>query len=96
MEEERLTQEIPTETVLEDKILICVECNEEFVFTVGAQEYFLERGITEDPKRCKFCYMALKKGKRQEKKSTHRNNSNGRNHNSNNYNYNQSRYNKKY
>jgi len=93
MEEERLTEELPTETVLEDKILICVECNEEFVFTVSAQEYFLERGISDDPKRCKFCYMALKKGRRQEKKSTQWNNSNGRNYNSSNGNYN--RYSKK-
>jgi len=53
---------------LQDKILICVDCNEEFVFTISAQEYFLKRGIVEEPKRCKSCYTALKKQKRQEKK----------------------------
>jgi len=46
------------------KILICVECGEEFVFTVNAQEYFAERGYSEDPKRCKHCYMQHKRGKR--------------------------------
>jgi len=53
---------------LQDKILICVDCDEEFVFTIGAQHYFLERGIVEEPKRCKSCYTTLKKQKRQEKK----------------------------
>ena len=62
MEEERLT----------DKILLCVDCGEEFVFTVGAQEYFLERGITEEPKRCKSCYMKLKKERRQQQKENRR------------------------
>jgi hypothetical protein len=53
---------------LKDKVLICADCNEEFVFTVSAQEYFLEKGFTEEPKRCKSCYTRLKKQKRQEQK----------------------------
>jgi hypothetical protein len=44
-----------------DKILLCVDCGEEFVFTVGAQEYFSQRGFSEDPKRCKTCYMDIKR-----------------------------------
>ena len=48
----------------EPKILICTECNEEFVFTVAAQEYFAERGYTEDPKRCKTCHTQYKKASR--------------------------------
>lgn len=38
------------------KVLICCECREEFVFTVEAQEYFAERRIPDDPKRCKSCH----------------------------------------
>ena len=45
----------------EPKILICEECNEEFVFTKAAQQYFQERGYTEDPKRCKTCHTRYKK-----------------------------------
>ncbi len=52
---------------IEPKFLICTECNEEFVFTVQAQEYFAERGYSEDPKRCKFCHTKYKKGQRSEK-----------------------------
>jgi len=51
----------------EPKFLICTECNEEFVFTVAAQEYFAERGYTEDPKRCKTCHTKYKKALREQK-----------------------------
>jgi hypothetical protein len=46
------------------KILICADCGEEFVFTVAAQEYFSEKGYTEDPKLCKSCYMQRKRVKK--------------------------------
>jgi len=49
---------------IEPKILICTECGEEFVFTVAAQQYFLERGYSEDPKRCKTCHTQYKKNQR--------------------------------
>ncbi|MCC6962993.1 MAG: zinc-ribbon domain-containing protein [candidate division Zixibacteria bacterium] len=43
------------------KILICVDCKEEFAFTESAQEYFAEKGFTEDPKRCRTCYAEYKR-----------------------------------
>ena len=49
----------------EPKILICSECGEEFVFTGAAQQYFAERGYTEDPKRCKTCHTRYKKMQRE-------------------------------
>jgi hypothetical protein len=42
-------------------ILICVDCNEEFVFTASAQQYFADRGFSEPPKRCKVCYNEFRK-----------------------------------
>jgi hypothetical protein len=45
----------------EPRVLICSECGEEFVFTVEAQQYFAERGYTDDPKRCKSCHTKFKK-----------------------------------
>ena len=51
----------------EPKFLICKVCNEEFAFTVQAQEYFAERGYTEDPKRCKTCHTQYKRGQRDAK-----------------------------
>ena len=49
------------------RVLICCECGEEFVFTAAAQQYFAERGYTEDPKRCKACYTHFKKSQRSSK-----------------------------
>jgi len=53
--------------VYEPRVLICCECGEEFVFTAAAQQYFAERGYTEDPRRCKACYTQLKKSQRSSK-----------------------------
>lgn len=60
------------ETEFEDKILICVDCGEEFVFTASAQRYFAERGFTDDPRRCKCCYMELKRTRRSREKAADR------------------------
>jgi len=46
------------------KILICGECGEEFIFTIAAQEYFAEKGYTEDPRLCKSCYMQYKRDRK--------------------------------
>jgi hypothetical protein len=56
------------ESKFKDKILLCVDCSEEFVFTVSAQEYFAQKGFNEDPKRCKSCYMELKRTKKRNEK----------------------------
>jgi hypothetical protein len=47
-----------------DKILICIECKEEFVFSASAQEYFAAGGFNDDPKRCTACFLKLQKGQR--------------------------------
>lgn len=36
------------------KMIICVDCSNEFPFTTGEQEFFAERGLSE-PKRCPLC-----------------------------------------
>jgi len=53
----------------EDQTLRCVQCSEEFVFTVGEQEFYKERGLESQPKRCKSCLKAKKKKKRARKNS---------------------------
>lgn len=44
----------------EDKTLICVECNNEFVFTASEQEFYAEKGFTNEPRRCLACRQARK------------------------------------
>jgi len=48
----------------EDKNLVCKECGNEFVFTVGEQEFYAERGYQNDPKCCKACRYARKNAAR--------------------------------
>lgn len=39
----------------EDKTLVCKECGKEFVFTAGEQDFYEEKGFTNEPQRCKSC-----------------------------------------
>jgi hypothetical protein len=43
-----------------DKTLTCRDCGQEFVFTAGEQEFFAEKGFTNEPTRCKDCRNARK------------------------------------
>lgn len=38
-----------------DKTLICKDCSKEFVFTEGEQEFYKEKGLTNEPQRCPDC-----------------------------------------
>jgi CxxC-x17-CxxC domain-containing protein len=38
-----------------DRLLICVDCRGQFVFTAGEQIFFLDKQFKNDPKRCKPC-----------------------------------------
>lgn len=39
----------------QEKSLQCVDCDKTFPFTVGEQEFFASKGLTNDPKRCPAC-----------------------------------------
>ena len=41
-----------------NKTLSCIECGCDFLFTAGEQEFFKERGLEEEPKRCRSCRAA--------------------------------------
>jgi len=38
-----------------DRVLKCVDCGAEFVFTAGEQMFFADKGFKNEPKRCKAC-----------------------------------------
>jgi CxxC-x17-CxxC domain-containing protein len=40
---------------LEDKTIKCVDCGEEFLFTIGEQEFYRDHGLTHAPTRCRRC-----------------------------------------
>ncbi len=52
----------------EDKTLVCKECGNEFVFTAGEQEFYAEKGFTNEPQRCKACRQARKNAAKTERK----------------------------
>ena len=57
--------------MFEDRTLVCKDCGQDFVFTVGEQEFYAEKGFQNEPARCKECRTNRKaqlndsKGKRE-------------------------------
>ena len=43
-----------------DRTLTCSDCNAQFTFTVGEQEFYQSRGFTNEPRRCPECRAARK------------------------------------
>ena len=50
---------------LQERTIRCADCGEDFVFTVGEQEFFRVHGLTNPPTRCKRCREARKARKPQ-------------------------------
>lgn len=44
-----------------DKTLQCRDCAQDFVFTVGEQEFFAEKGLMNEPQRCPACRAARRR-----------------------------------
>lgn len=38
-----------------DRLLLCADCRQEFIFTAGEQLFFVDKQFKNDPKRCKPC-----------------------------------------
>ena len=45
-----------------DKTLTCRDCGTQFVFTTGEQEFYAQKGFTNEPTRCPNCRQARKQG----------------------------------
>ncbi len=48
---------------MQDKVLVCKDCGNEFVFTVREQEFYQEKGFENDPVRCPDCRRLRKQQK---------------------------------
>ncbi len=44
----------------EDKMLSCRDCNKQFVFSAGEQEFFSAKGLVNEPKRCPNCRLLMR------------------------------------
>ncbi len=47
----------------EDKTLKCKDCGCDFIFTVGEQEFYAEKGFENEPARCRDCRDVRKRGR---------------------------------
>ena len=50
-------------TIMSDETLTCKDCGAEFVFTVGEQEFYAEKGFENKPVRCPACRKARKQAR---------------------------------
>jgi CxxC-x17-CxxC domain-containing protein len=39
----------------QDKVLTCIDCGADFIFTAGEQLFFRDKQFKNEPKRCKAC-----------------------------------------
>jgi CxxC-x17-CxxC domain-containing protein len=39
----------------QDKVLTCIDCGAQFIFTAGEQLFFRDKQFKNEPKRCKTC-----------------------------------------
>lgn len=49
---------LSADAVLEDKPIRCIDCSQDFIWTVGEQTFFRDKGLQNPPKRCKPCKQA--------------------------------------
>jgi CxxC-x17-CxxC domain-containing protein len=45
---------------MQDKTLTCSDCGQQFTFTAGEQEFYAQKGFTNEPTRCPTCRAARK------------------------------------
>jgi CxxC-x17-CxxC domain-containing protein len=46
------------QTEFHDKNIGCIDCGKDFIWTVGEQQFFHDKGLQNPPKRCKACKQA--------------------------------------
>lgn len=54
----------------QDRVLKCVDCADDFVFTAGEQQFFHDKQFKNEPKRCKNCKAKRQTGGGGEGRST--------------------------
>lgn len=56
---------------LADKTLTCRECGDEFIFSAGEQEFYAEKGLTNEPQRCPTCRAERRRQRNSEGREMH-------------------------
>jgi CxxC-x17-CxxC domain-containing protein len=45
---------------IDEKTLYCRDCKQPFTFSAGEQEFFLQKGLKNEPKRCPNCRLVMR------------------------------------
>ena len=45
---------------IDEKTLYCRDCKQPFTFSIGEQEFFLQKGLKNEPKRCPNCRLVMR------------------------------------
>ena len=53
----------------QDKNLVCKACGQQFIFSAREQEFYSQKGLTFEPKRCKDCRSLKKASQSRENKN---------------------------
>jgi len=43
---------------LEEKLILCIDCKRDFIWAIGEQIFFRDKGLYNSPKRCRECKQA--------------------------------------
>ena len=46
----------------QDRVLKCVDCGTDFIFTAGEQQFYHDKDFKNEPKRCKACKAKRQSG----------------------------------
>ncbi len=57
-EETRDQESSNPDVEFEDRSILCIDCNQDFTWTVGEQIFFRDKQLLNPPKRCKECKQA--------------------------------------
>ena len=49
---------VSKETEFQDRAILCIDCDSDFVWTAGEQAFFRDKQLENPPKRCKECKKA--------------------------------------
>jgi CxxC-x17-CxxC domain-containing protein len=55
---ELLQNTFESESDFEEKSILCIDCNKDFVWSIGEQTFYRDKGLKNPPKRCKECKQA--------------------------------------
>lgn len=47
-----------SESEFEEESILCIDCNNNFIWSIGEQTFYRDKGLKNPPKRCKECKQA--------------------------------------